>query len=631
MKTLFPKNRPLRWVLPAAFLLVAIFLQWQVPGWLAKPEAWTVDARFELRGAEQTGQPVMIVALDEASFQVLGDLNGENIRTWPRARWAEMVNKLAVGRPRLIVLDVVFDTPGWDTGGDQALAEAIRAARANGTGVVLAANLAQAVGSSAGVATAGLTYSPPVDVLAAAASASGVANLPVDADDAVRRTTLLYPFADATLPSLGLAAATLYRGQAVNVPAADLGKDLSLPIHFRGPEATFRTVPLHQVWLDEAAPETLEGAIVVVGYTTEIEQDRHPAPFGGIRSLPGAEIQANIIDTLLSENWLHRPPAWLPVALVAAAGLVGFTLASLPSPGLGTLSLGGSLLLYLGLGAWLFNRQGYLLPLTAPLVTAALLGAATITERAIFAERDKRLLRQRFSGLMSPERLQALLDNWENLLNTERPEKDAAVLFADIRGFTHTTELLMKENRSSEMVRFLNAYLDSMAQAVFVEGGVIYRTFGDGLLILFGLPEPLDDHHRKAVRAAMRMAEASRSLQPLWPLRDENPFQMGIGLNSGPMVDAIVGRGRRYDYTVLGDAVNAAARIESHCKVAMEISRPEGNWPVPPEVTVLVGSDLYQRVKDNILADKNIPPFEARGKAEALRVVRMLGLKEMFR
>ncbi len=629
MKTLFPKNRPLRWVLPAVLLLLAVCLQWQAPGWTDKLEAWTVDARFQLRGAEQPGQPVMIVALDEASFQMLGDLNGENIRTWPRARWADLVNKLAVGRPRLIVLDVVFDTPGWDAGGDQALAEAIQAARANGTVVVLAANMTQAVSGGAGVATAGLTYSPPIDILAAAASASGIATLPVDADDAVRRTTLLYPFADATLPSLGLAAATLYRGEAVNVPAADLGNELSLPIHYRGPEATFRTVPLHQVWLDEVTPEIFQDAIVLVGYTTEIEQDRHPAPFGGLRNLPGAEIQANILDTLLSENWLHRPPTWLPVALVAAAGLAGFALASLPSPGLGTLSLGGSLLLYLALGAWLFNRQDYLLPITAPLLAAILLGATVITERAIFAEREKRLLRQRFSGLMSPERLQVLLDNWENLLNTERPEKEAAVLFADIRGFTHTTELLMKKNRSPEMVRFLNAYLDSMAQAVFVEGGVIYRTFGDGLLILFGLPEPLDNHPLKAVRAAMHMAQASQSLQSLWPLSDEGPFQIGIGLNSGPMVDAIVGRGRRYDYTVLGDAVNAAARIESHCKVAMGIPRPEGNWPMPPEVTVLVGSDLYAQVKDEILADETIPPFEARGKAEALQVVRLLGLKEV--
>jgi adenylate cyclase len=259
-------------------------------------------------------------------------------------------------------------------------------------------------------------------------------------------------------------------------------------------------------------------------------------------------------------------------------------------------------------------------------VAVAMSGAVT-AERVIFAERDKRILRRRFAGVMSPERLQAVLDNWEALMDADRPEKEAAVLFADIRGFTHATEVLMHQNRSPEMVRFLNAYLDAMTQAVFLEGGVVYRTFGDGLLILFGVPEPLPDHSLHAVRAAVRMGLASQDLQKLWPLREEALFQMGVGLNDGWMVDAIVGRGRRFDYTVLGDPVNAAARIEGHCKVAMEIPRPPGGQ-VPETVTILVSDALYQKVRDQVLVDENIPPFEARGKSEALRVVRLLGFKE---
>jgi adenylate cyclase len=315
------------------------------------------------------------------------------------------------------------------------------------------------------------------------------------------------------------------------------------------------------------------------------------------------------------------------VVLVTIAGILGFTLASLRSPFVGVIAFGGSVITYFGVGLFLFARENFLLPLASPFLIAALIGGVMATERMIFAERDKRLLRQRFAGVMSPERLQAVLENWEELLNPERPEKEAAVLFCDIRGFTQTTELLMYQNRSPEMVKFLNAYFDILAKAVFLEGGVIYRTFGDGLLILFGLPEPLSNHSLKAVRAAVRMALATEELQTLWPLADNGRFEMGVGLNDGPMVDAIVGRGRRFDYTVLGDAVNAAARIESHCKVAMEIPRPTGGQ-VPETITILISDDLYQKVKDYVVVDENIPPFEARGKSEALKVVRLLGLKD---
>ncbi|MBN2550475.1 MAG: adenylate/guanylate cyclase domain-containing protein, partial [Anaerolineales bacterium] len=238
-----------------------------------------------------------------------------------------------------------------------------------------------------------------------------------------------------------------------------------------------------------------------------------------------------------------------------------------------------------------------------------------------------RLLRQRFAGMMSPERLQAVLDNWEELRRADHPAKEAAVLFADIRNFTRTTEILMRQNRSSEMVAFLSRYLDVMSEAVFKEGGVIYRMLGDGLLIMFGLPEPIPDPALSAVRAAINMSQAAAALQTDWPLHDQEPMQMGIGVHFGAMVDAIVGGGRRVDYAIIGDPANTAARIEGYCKTAMQTPRPPGG-EVPEFVTILISQELHQRVADHILADESVPPFEAHGKAEPLRVVRVLGLQQ---
>ncbi|MBN2147649.1 MAG: adenylate/guanylate cyclase domain-containing protein [Anaerolineales bacterium] len=617
---IIPPKRPLRWILPGLLLLGAILVQWAAPDWAGRIEALTIDGRFRLRGVEQPQQPVVIVALDEASFQILGDLEGENIRTWPRGRWAELVNKIAAYQPRIIALDVIFDTPGWDAGGDEALALAMRQAG----NVILAAHMEQTRMED----FYHTSYSQPVEILKQNTAGVGFANQILDIDGAIRRAQILLNLEQQIQPSLAVVIATLYRGEMITIDQADLGKDLSLPIHFRGPEGTFTTIPMHQIWSGEVEnPEVLRDAIVLLGYTTQVEQDRHAAPFAGEAGMPGVEIQANTVDTLLAGDWLHRPPIWLPLMLLAVAGLLGWGFASLPSPAAGILAFGASVIAYLMLGRALFNGQDYLLPIAGPIIVAVVMGGAVTTERAIFAERDKRLLRQRFAGVMSPERLQAVLDNWEALLNTERPEKEAAVLFADIRGFTHATEALMRQNRSPEMVRFLNAYIDTMAEAVFLEGGVVYRTFGDGLLILFGVPEPLPDHSLRAVRAAVGMALAANDLQATWPLRDEAPFQMGIGINDGPMIDAVVGRGRRFDYTVLGDPVNAASRIEGYCKEAMGIPRPAGG-EVPEMVTILISDNLYQKVAPHILADESIPPFEARGKSEALRVVRVLGLKD---
>jgi adenylate cyclase len=374
-------------------------------------------------------------------------------------------------------------------------------------------------------------------------------------------------------------------------------------------------------------PEIFRDGIVLVGYTTQLEQDWHRAPFGGEEGMPGVEIQANAIDTFLAGDWYHRAPAWLAMVLMGALGLAALALLNLRSPGPGLLILLGVLAVYVILGQVLFVWIDFVLPLVAPVAAALAVGGAALAERMIFAERDKRRLRQRFAGVMSPERLQAVLGNWEELMRVERPQKEAAVLFADIRGSTSATETLMRQGRIPEMISFLSAYLDVMAEAVFAEGGVIYDVVGDGLMILFGVPEALPDYALQAVRGAVRMALATEGLQAVWPLRDQSPLQIGIGVHSGPVVDAMVGRGRRVEYSVIGDPVNTAARVESHCKAAMEITCPPGGQ-VPENVTILISANLLEQVRERVIVDESIPCFEARGKSEPLQVVRLLGLRD---
>jgi adenylate cyclase len=610
----------LRWGLPVSVLLGLLSVQAMSPGGFDRLELWAVDARFLLRGPCEPQSPIVIVALDEDSFQSLGELYGENIRTWPRSSWAQLVETIDALSPRLIGIDVVLDTPGWDEGGDEALAEAIEQAG----NVILQANVEGRDASE----YRNVVYSPPVDVLVDAAVAVGLAGFPNDIDGGVRRAYTVSGWEDEVAPGFGLALGTLFAGHPIRVEASDLGAGATLPINYRGPEATFPTVALVDLMDGAFDAELFQDTIVLVGYTTILEQDRHLTPFAsGESGMPGVEIHANAVDTLLTGDWLRVPPAWVTLALMGAGGLAALLVLNLGRPIRGLFVLLAFVVAYLALGQGLFSWTDYLLPVAAPVVATVAVGGTALAERMVFAEQEKRLLRRRFAGMMSQARMEAMLENWEALLETERPEKEAAILFADVRGFTSATEHLMREGRIDEIVRFLTAYLDAMSEAVFAEGGVIYDVVGDGLMILFGVPQTDPDYALQAARAARDMALATEALQGVWPLRDQGPFGMGIGVHCGAVVDALVGRGRRVEYAVIGDPVNTAARIESHCKAVMEIPRPPGG-EIPETVTILLSDRLHKEVRGHVLVDDQVPPFEARGKSDALRVVRLMGMLE---
>jgi adenylate cyclase len=254
--------------------------------------------------------------------------------------------------------------------------------------------------------------------------------------------------------------------------------------------------------------------------------------------------------------------------------------------------------------------------------------AGGLVERVLVEEQEKRRLRDRFQSFMAPERLAVVLDRWEELMTEDRPEVMATVLFSDIRGFTSATETLTRQGRGGEVIRFLNCYTDAMVEAIFAEGGVLDKMLGDGLLVLFGAPEPSPNHALLAVRAALRMVALLPELNAIWPLRDQHPLRIGIGIHSGPLMDGIVGRGRRVEYTVIGDAVNTAARVQDYTKdvLARRIEQ-EGDDSLPG-ATILLTQATYQQLGDRVRVDPNVLPCQARGKAEPIRVYRLLGLSD---
>jgi adenylate cyclase len=610
-------SRPQRLALMVGVGLLLVYVL-SVLGIVETLELATYDLCFRLRGGRPADAPVVIVAINDESFNVLN----QNLRTWPRAEYARLIDAIAAGDPGVIGVDVAWTHAAIDAGGDEVLARSLKRAAP----VILAGLIEH----QEGVGYEYDRYATPVEALAEAAAGVGLANVALDVDGVVRRVGLHQRLHDngAWYPAFGYAVAQAYKELPL---AAGADGSPELLINFRGGPNTFPTVPMYQVLSGEVPPEVFADRIVLIGFTTRLEQDLHVTPLDRAGLTPGAEVHANVVATLLRDDPIRRVPAWLAMSLsLAAVALTALAFWRF-KPVQATVAAGGGVFLYLTITFLLFAGANLWLPAVSPVGLAVMTVAGGLIERVLIEEREKRRLRDRFQSFMAPERLAAVLDRWGELVAEDRPEVAATVLFSDIRGFTPATETLMRQGRSGEVIRFLNRYTDAMVEAIFAERGVLDKMLGDGLLVLFGAPDPSPDHALLAVRAALRMAALLPELNAIWPLRDQRPLRIGIGIHSGRLVDGIVGRGRRVEYTVIGDAVNTASRVEDYTKEVLARRIEQEGDDGQPGATILITQTTYEQVRDRVRVDPDLPPCQAKGKAEPIRVYRVLGLSNWER
>jgi len=606
-------SRPQRLILMVGIGLLLMFFLSRL-GILETLELATYDLRFRLRGGRPADAPIVIVAINDESFNVLN----QNLRTWPRAEYARLIETVAAGDPAVIGVDVAWTHPGTDAGGDEALATSLKEA-----GAVVLVGLIE---HQEGMGYAYDRYAGPVASLGKSATQVGLANVALDTDGILRRVLRFQVHNDIAYPAFGYAVAQIYRAVS---PVVNAQEPAELLINFRGGPNTFLTLPMYQVLNGEIPADLFTDRIVLIGFTTILEQDMHVTPLDQSGLTPGVEVHANVIATLLNDDAIRRVPAGLSLALSLTAVVLAALTFWRAKPVRAALAAGGGVLTYLVVALLLFTQANLWLPVVSPVGLAALTVAGGLVERVLIEEREKRRLRDRFESFMAPERLAAVLDHWEELMAEERPEVPATVLFSDIRGFTPATEMLTRQRRGGEVIRFLNRYTDAMLETVFAEQGVLDKMMGDGLLVLFGVPQPSPEHALQAVRAALRMAALVPELNKIWPLRDQRPLRVGIGIHSGLLMDGIVGRGRRVEYTVIGDAVNTAARVEDYTKTVLARDIERAGDDGQPNATVLITQDTYELVKDCVQVDPDVPPLQAKGKAEPILVYRVLGLRDV--
>jgi adenylate cyclase len=344
-------------------------------------------------------------------------------------------------------------------------------------------------------------------------------------------------------------------------------------IRYRGPalnadgRPTYRTFAANQILASEnlllngekplVDPAIFRDAIVFVGVTAAGGSDVFQTPLGSTGRIPGSQIHGAVVDQLMSGRALDRAPVWALVVVTLAAALVT---AGLTAPLSLRLGFPGALVVAAATAAGsvtLFAR-GVWLPLVEPLAAVALAGVGGLAWQYFVEGREKRQVKQLFSRYVSKDVYEQVLAN-PALAELGGTRRTMSVLFSDVRGFTAITE----QGDPEALVAQLNEYFSRMVEIVFAHHGTLDKFVGDMVMALFGAPVEDERHADHAVAAALDMVRALRELNVKWQAEGRPPLGIGIGVNSGEMIAGNIGAETVRSYTVIGDAVNLGARLES--------------------------------------------------------------------
>ena len=464
---------------------------------------------------------IIIIDIDEESLAAIGQW------PWPRAVHAELLRQ--VDGARAVGFDVLFTEPsGLGASDDEVLAAATAAF--SGT-VVLPAIIDEQSGR--------VTY--PVASLRER-SLTGFVNTTPDRDGVVRSV----PLQQGGLKSF-------------DAILADNQSPLStLRINYHGPVKTYTTLSYHDVYSGLIPKEILKNKTVLVGASAAGLGDIFQTPFG---AMPGVEIHANAIETLRAGTVITVVPRFVGVSLlIFIAGCVLCALQRARSlVRLGTILVTISLsIVILSYVAFTF---GFIVPHLYALVLFASLAGVLVLLQYLFETKEKQFIRNSFEHYVAPEVI-AELYLQPDKLSLGGETRTLTILFSDIRGFTSIAEKLTPQ----ELMTQLNEYLEEMSEAVMQHQGLVDKYIGDAVMAFWGAPLQNERHAILACESVLTMMESLRKLNQKWESEGRPPFAIGVGVSTGDVVVGNMGSKRRFNYSIIGDEVNFAARIEGLTK-----------------------------------------------------------------
>lgn len=463
-----------------------------------------------------------------------------------------------------------------------------------------------------------------------AAMSAGLFNPIVDLDGVVRRVPMLSQYNDQYYESLALA---MFRAllQSPNVEPGypteksfltkgytgmewlemkaqkgvariPVDRTVSALVPYRGrggPSHSFTYISLGDVWSGAVPKAALKGKIAIWGTTAPGLLDLRSTPVG--EAYPGVEIHANLLSGMMSQNFKEKPAYTMgaEIILLLIGGLVLALLMPFLSPVRATLVALLAMLMIIGLNYLVYTRVDIVLPLASSLMMTAALFTLNMAYGYFVESRSKREFTALFGQYVPPELVDEMAKN-PTRYSMEPQSADLTILFSDVRGFTTISESLSPDDLRS----YINQYLTEMSAAISDRRGTLDKYIGDAVMAFWGAPVPDAEHARQGVITAMEMQKAAHSLNQEFRGRGWPDLKIGIGVNSGNVRVGDMGSKVRRAYTVMGDPVNLASRLEGRTKEY--------------GVGILVGEATEKQVKDVVF--RELDRIRVKGKNEPVAI-----------
>jgi adenylate cyclase len=651
-------RRSASFAVPGAVLALILTFRIVDPGGVLEELRLRVfDSYQRLAPREAEASAVRVIDIDDESLSRIGQW------PWPRTVVAELVDRLSQSGAVAIGLDILFPEPDRTSPGeilkrlsqtdalkpllallpdhDEALATALAASPAiTGFALVPEANdrvpVRKGTFAQVGIdpapfipAFAGSVASLPI--LERAARGNGALNSVTDRDGILRRVPLVVRLGDRLYASLVTetlrvaqnastsiirasgAQATASFGAETGIDSIKIG-DFVVPTDARGQfwlhfaeTGRGRTLPAWKVLSGESGEDEVDGTIVLVGTSAAGLKDQRTSPLD--QAMPGIEAHAQAIEQILAGRFLSRPDWADGAELLYVTGLGFVLILALGRIGAAWSAVAGATAAVLAVAAsWqAFRFFGFLVdPVTPVGATLAVYLSATLVSY-LAAEREKREVRIAFSQYLAPAMVERLASD-PSQLKLGGEARDMTFLFCDVRGFTTISEGFKSDPQA--LTRLINQFLTPMTDRILASRGTIDKYMGDCIMAFWNAPIDDAEHPVNACRAALAMRRELVQLNERLKAEAEKegrrvmPLAIGIGLNSGVAVVGNMGSDQRFDYSVLGDAVNLASRLEGQSKAY--------------GVDIVVGEATMAAARGFAFLELDL--IAVKGKAEAVRI-----------